>query len=280
MSERVRMTRLALLGRFLAGCMLLGAASAPAAAPVPAPAERWSVAWSEQRCTLFRRSERAPAALFVLRSVPGSRVWEVRLVSRAWSHGPLRDPRGVTVSLQPAGVVPSERSYVERTRAGEALVTYGLSSSLLDTIAASRSIRVVRDGVPILEFPLMEIAEAIAAARQCETRVLREWGVDPVAYEAIRVPPVADIAAVVTDADYPTAALVVGDSGMVVARMTVGTDGRVSECTPVVSSGHEILDARTCAIFQERLRFTPAIGADGAPTPAVVVTAMNWMLRR
>jgi TonB family protein len=260
-----------LLGPLLAGSMLLGPESAPAAARDPIPADRWIVDWGEQGCYLMRRTERWPSAIFVLRTVPGSRGWDVVLIGNAWSGGS-------TISWQPSGEALPRRSYVESTTAGDALVIYGRPPSLLETVAAAQSIRVERNGRILLEIPFPEAAQAVAALRQCEIGVLRDWGIDPVAYAAIRVPPRGDIAAVVSDADYPPEALRAGFSGRTVVRLMIDTGGRVSDCATVASSGHAILDTRTCEIYRRRLRLSPAVGADGAPTAAALVVTLRWLL--
>lgn len=261
----------ALLGPLIAGWTLLGAASAPAAAPDPIPADRWIVNWGEQGCYLMRRTERWPTAIFLLRTVPGSRRWDVVLIGSAWT-------RGSTISWQPSGEALPRHSHVERTTAGDALVIYARPPSFLETVAAAQSIRVERNGRILLEIPFPEAAQAVAALRQCEIGVLRDWGIDPVAYAAIRVPPRGDIAAVVSDADYPPEAVRAGFSGRTVVRLIIDADGRVSDCATVASSGHAILDTRTCEIYRRRLRLTPATGADGTPTAAALVTTLRWVL--
>lgn len=64
--------------------------------------------------------------------------------------------------------------------------------------------------------------------------------------------------------------------GTVTVRFTVQPNGRVSDCRPVASSGNGGLDASTCALVQQRLRFSPALDADGQPVPSEVRTTYSW----
>ena len=49
-------------------------------------------------------------------------------------------------------------------------------------------------------------------------------------------------------------------------RLTVGPNGRVTDCTVTSSSGSNALDAATCRIMRSRARFTPARNNLGEPT--------------
>jgi TonB family protein len=267
------------MGRILASLLAasLTAASAPASAASsgPTPGSGWAVDWADQHCSLIRQSG---SDVFALRTVPGSGVWEVRLIKRPWPRGALRDARRVALSLLPAGEILPGRPYVRSIAGEDSLVVHQIPRSLLGRFAAAQGIRAERNGETVLDIPFAGAAEAIAAVRQCEDRALREWGIDPVAFAALRAPPTGLPAAVVNDGDYPPGAVRARQSGMVVVRLMIDARGRVSDCTPVVSSWHANLDSRSCVIFRERLRMTPAVGADGNPTAAPLVTPLNWLL--
>jgi protein TonB len=66
--------------------------------------------------------------------------------------------------------------------------------------------------------------------------------------------------------DYPKEAAAHGWQGTVVAEVTVSPEGRVSACDIVQSSGHKVLDDKTCDILFARAKFIPARDAKGRPT--------------
>ena len=114
----------------------------------------------------------------------------------------------------------------------------GLDDDFPEALAAAQSIRVERNGEPVFELAFGNAPAAIAAVRECEHAVMREWGIDPVAHTALRALPRGDFTRFVRNDDYPLSALRAGHSGTVVVRMTIDPEGRVTNCGPVVSSGH------------------------------------------
>jgi protein TonB len=62
---------------------------------------------------------------------------------------------------------------------------------------------------------------------------------------------------------YPMTAWRNGWEGDVVADLTVSSEGQVTACRIVQSSGHEVLDHSTCYIITKYSRFTPARDKSG-----------------
>ncbi|MEE9433684.1 MAG: TonB family protein [Sphingorhabdus sp.] len=76
--------------------------------------------------------------------------------------------------------------------------------------------------------------------------------------------------------DYPRKAQQQGREGTVVFRLTVGTNGRVSKCEIVGSSGHHDIDASTCKAVSKRARFDAAVGADGEKVEGQYESRVTW----
>lgn len=81
-----------------------------------------------------------------------------------------------------------------------------------------------------------------------------------------------------TTADYPAAALREEISGVTRFRVTVGIDGRVSECDVIQSSGSAALDATTCNLVARRARFNPAVDSSGNPAVGTYANAVRWII--
>ena len=88
----------------------------------------------------------------------------------------------------------------------------------------------------------------------------------------------ANLAALVSDADYPNSAIRAGEQGIVGFDLDVTADGRVSACRVTLSSGSATLDATTCRIMIVRAHFTPAHDRKGRPTTDHVHNRMRWVL--
>ncbi len=77
---------------------------------------------------------------------------------------------------------------------------------------------------------------------------------------------------------YPPAAQRAGAQGRVVARLTVGVDGRVTGCTVSASSGNSDLDDTTCRIARSRVRFSPAKDDSGNAMTSSYTLPVRWVL--
>jgi protein TonB len=80
-----------------------------------------------------------------------------------------------------------------------------------------------------------------------------------------------------TDADYPQKAIVQEKQGTTGFRLTVGTDGRVVDCTVTSSSGSPDLDEATCKNVSRRARFKPAM-ENGSPVQSTYSNRIRWVL--
>jgi protein TonB len=76
--------------------------------------------------------------------------------------------------------------------------------------------------------------------------------------------------------DYPAAAAGTGAHGTVVARLTIGTAGRVVGCSILQSSGYAVLDAATCNILRRRAHYGPGIDRRGQPVVSTVDESIIW----
>lgn len=82
----------------------------------------------------------------------------------------------------------------------------------------------------------------------------------------------------VSDRDYPSAAIREEREGITRFRLAIGPDGRVTGCEVTVSSGSPDLDAATCIKVSARARFVPALGDDGMPAVGSYAGAVRWVL--
>lgn len=88
----------------------------------------------------------------------------------------------------------------------------------------------------------------------------------------------ANLAGYISSSDYPQDAIRAKQEGTTGFRLTVGPDGRVTECLIEKSSGSASLDAATCRIMRSRARFTPALDEARKPTSDTVSSRITWRL--
>lgn len=82
----------------------------------------------------------------------------------------------------------------------------------------------------------------------------------------------------VTTNDYPSRALREEREGTTGFRLSVGPDGKVTDCQVTSSSGSPDLDAATCDNLRRRARFTPGTDGDGNPTASSYSSRTRWVI--
>lgn len=78
--------------------------------------------------------------------------------------------------------------------------------------------------------------------------------------------------------DYPSRALQQEREGTTGFRVTVGPNGRVTDCQVTSSSGHADLDQATCSNVTRRARFDPALDSNGNPTNGTYSNRVRWQI--
>ena len=67
-----------------------------------------------------------------------------------------------------------------------------------------------------------------------------------------------------------------GIEGFVAVRFTIRSDGGVTGCRIVKSSGSAELDGMTCRLIERRFRYRPARDVQGRPIAEVATTSFTW----
>ncbi len=80
--------------------------------------------------------------------------------------------------------------------------------------------------------------------------------------------------------DLPRALWDAQAAGMVTYRATIGTNGRLSDCRIVRTSGNAALDAATCALALRHVRFRPARDAAGRKVTDTALFEQEWTVER
>ena len=81
-----------------------------------------------------------------------------------------------------------------------------------------------------------------------------------------------------TPSDYPARDLREGNQGVTRFRLAIGSDGRVTGCAVIASSGFPSLDAATCDKVSRRARFDPATDETGARVPGSYSGSIRWVI--
>jgi TonB family protein len=82
----------------------------------------------------------------------------------------------------------------------------------------------------------------------------------------------------ITEDDYPALAVRNELQGTTGVTVTVGIDGRASNCKVQQTSDSAVLDATACALVEERASFAPALDYDGEPVESLWSTRVVWRI--
>lgn len=88
--------------------------------------------------------------------------------------------------------------------------------------------------------------------------------------------PLGDPARWVSPDDYPPGELRREHEGVTRFRLSIGTDGRVTNCAIIGSSGWPALDAAACAKLSARATFRPAIDENGDKVSGSYTNGVLW----
>ena len=83
---------------------------------------------------------------------------------------------------------------------------------------------------------------------------------------------------VISASDYPDSARENDEQGRVSVVLTIGTNGRVSDCSIAASSGSRTLDSTTCRLLKARMKYQPAQDSSGNPTTGTARGSVTWQL--
>ncbi len=141
---------------------------------------------------------------------------------------------------------------------------------------------------PYVPPPEVTVAQSTAPTITTQTAVPQPEPpkfVPPAPPQPVEAPKAAPTAATdkgrgntMTDDDFPDASRRAEEQGTTRVSFTIGTDGKVSACSTVQSSGFPRLDDAACKIIIRRWRFNPAM-RDGQPVPETRQRPIRWVLK-
>lgn len=87
-----------------------------------------------------------------------------------------------------------------------------------------------------------------------------------------------DLKKLITTDDYPSSSLRAEEEGTVLISYVIGTQGRITSCTVMRSSGHPRLDETTCTLATRRFRWKPAQDNAGNPIEDKGTQTVRWQI--
>lgn len=263
----------------VAAVALMAVASAPDPTPTPArlaPAGKWVVDGELTECILARRFGTGDQQI-ILGFVPGDSADHLAIRVRLPQPIHITYGQPATVTVFPSGA--SVEGSVGNGRIGTSVKSdqfaVGLDGAFLHDAESITGLAIALDGQTILSVTPTDLHAALTVVDACEDQLLDRWGIDATERAAVAKPPrpISEF----PYGDYPQGARRDNAEGETIARLRVMTDGHVDECQVVSSSGTRALDDETCRDLR-RMRYQPALDANGKPIEALFIERVDWRL--
>ncbi len=231
------------------------------------------------QCGLEAHIEGASDLQLAISGIPGQDRAIVSVLGNAPRIGPSNRSMDAQLIVFPSG----ERFTSSMTRvfnpmtSETSLVLSELPDRFLESFATGNAVNVELDGRSNFQIRYSGARQAVTEVAECQTRLLREWGLDAKQIASLKQKPrPIEPSRVFSGADYPIEALQEGEQGDVVIGFTVDVDGRAKDCSTIVSSGSSALDRQSCRLLMQRAKFLPALDESGKQIPVRVPQVVRW----
>jgi hypothetical protein len=259
-------------------------------APVPAIAQpasagaasRWHLDGATDRCVLTRELRGAGgAATFVLRTIPGSRQYDLILAGEGLARPFGRRATEARLSFGgDTGVHVAPAAAVELPGGrGSGVILSRLPERFMSEFAAGSTLHLMdKEGAALGSWSIPIGAKAAQALSFCETEKQVEWGADRAALAAGATPPrpTTDPKTWVTVRDFGLATSSAPGRFSAVVRMMVDEKGVPSDCRLIESAGNVEIAPTFCRAVRQSARYEPARDPAGKPVRSVAVHVLTF----
>jgi len=256
-------------------------ALAAAAAPAPLqPNGNWTVAYEASMCLASRKFGPAEQVTLMLRPSPLGENLEVTFVAAGSKNRRVVWDGDASLAVQPGGrsFDVNYKAWRSHALGGRAIIIY-TDQELLGLLTDDGSLTLRAPKEPELSVSTRHLSKLMPVIADCKKKVAQHWGVDLAELDRMSVPakPAVDPSRWVSPNDYPTEALRGRQSGASTLLWTIGTDGRVSDCKVIASSGVDSLDRAGCRAITANGRYTPALDKAGKPMISHSMRRVMWI---
>lgn len=278
------MIRMLLLLLLPAAALIAGATQdVPADPPALAAVGAWNIEFAESSCVALRKfGTGTEETTFVLRTLPLAMTAELLLFTPEAKAFVSRKPGGADGSVT---IAPVARPWIVQQMQmpggdGKQVTYMRIDRAAIEALWTTRDVTVRLDSGKSVRVAMRGTAAIKVALEECEKNLLAAWKIDPqlIADVAIKPEPVGSRQNWFNGFDLPKELLRGSGTGTTVFRMTIGVDGRASDCAIIFSSGSPAFDDAACTNVAKRARYIPAKTKDGTAVRYLVVERVRYMV--
>lgn len=151
--------------------------------------------------------------------------------------------------------------------------------ALIENLPRTVSLQISHSKIGSFKIPVRIAAAIVTVLRDCEDKLMRDWGIDPVAWRGLKSRPIPlnrpkDR---LSDLDYPGGALTANVEADVITRLDIGSNGTVSSCRALNVGLYAGFETATCKALKGA-KFQPATDENGNPVSAPFVYNVKFRL--
>lgn len=263
--------------------IMLAAALAGQAGGAEAPLKAvgaWNLEYADSMCVAARNYGDAAVPITIgFKPTPFSDMLMVAVVG---TRRQLGRQGVVDIKLAAAGRDFAESKKATRVHfptGDRAVLTFYIAREELESLVGATTFTIDAAGGPPLTVALSMGKPVLAALQTCEVDLLKRFGYDPVKIAAIaKRAEGASKGEWLSNADYPVSALRARRQGTSLIGWTISTEGRITDCKVLKSSGTPELDKAACDGILRRGRYRPALDAAGNPVESYSTRNVRWQL--
>lgn len=192
---------------------------------------------------------------------------------------PSKTYSGGEVLFVPGGSADAD-IHVTKKGSRRDIVALSDDPDFLEKLAGASEFEFAQGRLGSVRVPLRSAAAAVQALKTCEDARMLEWGIDPVAWRALKARPIPRESWTnwLSPDDYPVGAIFAGKEGYLISRLEVGPDGIPTGCTSLNRNRPANYKDRMCTKLVHRARFRPALDSAGKPVSAPFVVVVRFRL--
>ena len=248
------------------------------AQPIPNTQVDWHWVRDTPSCSL-RQTYSPDGKVIIVSRTPGNDQSSIFIGGMKPMFASSKALRGGKLKFFPDGESAAEVSVIE-AKGRRDISALSDDPAFLSKFAKASAIELTQEDIGTMRAPLRSAAAAIEVLRSCEDGRMRDWGIDPVAWRALKAPPlpITTWTEWIGPDDYPIDALLSGSQGFMILRFEIGPDGSVRDCQRLIGGRPVQHRLRLCSKLKRLARFKPAVASSGENVAAPFVLVINFRL--
>ena len=262
-----------------AACLL--AAATTTAAPSPAPqalkaSGPWNVEFADSMCLLGRPFGKGGETNIIFKPSMIGDGFELIISQARSSVAPVRYGK---VVLRVAGKpVEFDGRYTAYSSKTARLIRIIIDDETLALSAIHDTLEIDAVGEKRFAFSISGMAPALPVLAGCTADLRTAYKVSEADVGVLATKPTGTVAKIFSSDDYPREAWAKNEIGTVGVLLWIEANGRVSTCQVIETNASAALQQKTCEIFRDRARMTPATNAANQAVRAPMFSRVSWQL--